>query len=218
MEDRTCPKCNLFCHYPSKLKIHFENSYHCKKTVDEINTYFLSIEHNVDIKCIDCNKKFSRKDSYNRHKKLNICKSKIDSQTGTINISKDKLQLLIKEEAQKILNNNIVITTTNDNANANVNDITNFNYVYLIEKFNMNNKESFYKFGKTNRECSKRLKEHGAEAKILLILDVDNCNVVEKKILNILRNTVNIKQCDFGNEYFLCNDKQFIKNIILKNI
>ena len=40
MEDRTCPKCNLFCHYPSKLKLHFEKSYHCKKTEDEITAYF----------------------------------------------------------------------------------------------------------------------------------------------------------------------------------
>jgi hypothetical protein len=221
MEDRTCPNCHLFCHYPSKLKIHFENSYHCKKTVDEINTYFLSIERTVDIKCSDCNKGFSRKDSLQRHIENSKCsKSKIDLQEDTINISKDKLQSLIKEEAQKLLNNNNTIPITNleSNNDDNDNDITHFNYVYLIEKFNVNNKEYIYKFGKTNREYSKRLKEHGDEAKLLLILDVVNCNAIEKKILNILRNTVNIKQCDFGNEYFLCNDKEYIKTIILKNI
>ena len=41
---------------------------------------------------------------------------------------------------------------------------------------------------------------------------------MEKKILNILSNTENIRKCDFGNEYFLCNDKEYIKSIILKNI
>ena len=56
------------------------------------------------------------------------------------------------------------------------NDITSFKYIYLIEKFDVNNKEYIYKFGKTNREYSKRLKEHGDEAKLLLILDVDNCS------------------------------------------
>ena len=84
---------------------------------------------------------------------------------------------------------------------------TNVKYVYLIEKF-----------GKSNRECSKRLKEHGNEAKVLLIIDVDNCNLVERYILNILRHTENIKQCVFGNEYFICNDKKYIISIILKNI
>jgi hypothetical protein len=41
---------------------------------------------------------------------------------------------------------------------------------------------------------------------------------MEKKILNILSNTENIRKCSFGNEYFLCNDKEYIKSIILKNI
>jgi hypothetical protein len=104
------------------------------------------------------------------------------------------------------------------NYSHNDNNITRFEYVYLIEKFDVNNKEYIYKFGKTNRECSKRLKEHGNESKVLLIIDVDNCNLVERHILNILRHTENIKQCVFGNEYFICNDKKYIINIILKNI
>ena len=198
MKDRTCPKCNLFCHYPSKLKIHFEKSYHCKKTEDEIKEYFLSIEKVSDIKCIDCNKIFSRQDSLKRHLENSKC---IKSNNTIINIPN--------------LDNNNTSIINNENIN---NDITNFNYIYLIEKFDVNNKEYIYKFGKTNRECSKRLKEHGDEAKLLFIIDVDNCNSIEKKILNILRNTVNIKQCTFGNEYFLCNDKEYIKTIILKNI
>ena len=82
----------------------------------------------------------------------------------------------------------------------------------------MNNREYFYEFRKTNREYHKRLNELEHEGKVLLFLDVDNCNLVENKILNILRNTINIKQCEFGNEYFLCNDKEYIKTIILKNI
>ena len=207
MEDRTCPKCNLFCYYPSKLKIHFEKSYHCKKSEDDIKDYFLSIQKDADIKCIDCNKKFSRKDSLQRHLGNSKCiKLHLDLQNTNI-ISNIPIPNV------EITNNTGIIINNTIN-----NDIINFNYIYLIEKFDVNNKEYIYKFGKTNRECSKRLKEHGDEAKVLLIIDVDNCNIIEKKILNILRNTINIKQCSFGNEYFLCNDKEFIKNIILKNI
>lgn len=98
------------------------------------------------------------------------------------------------------------------------NDTQPFNYVYLIEKFDVNNKQSIFKFGKTNRESSKRLKEHGEEAKVLLILDVIDCNVIEKKILDILSKSENVKKCSFGKEYFICNDKEFLITTILKNI
>jgi hypothetical protein len=233
-----CPKCNISFKYPSLLKTHFRKAYHCLLIEEEIEKFFISYD------CLLCKKKFKNIKALNRHCKETVCGK---SQTLKINAndtsdisnnnlldsltSKELKQIsniinkklltnipslptsIINIENEIIVNNDINESTNNDD-----NNITNFNYIYLIEKFNVNSKEYFYKFGKTNRECSKRLKEHGDEAKVLLIIDVDNCNVVEKKILNILRNTVNIKQCDFGNEYFLCNDKQFIKNIILKNI
>ena len=58
---------------------------------------------------------------------------------------------------------------------------TNVKYVYLIEKF-----------GKSNREYSKRLKEHGNEAKVLLIIDVDNCNLVERHICSLIINILKL--------------------------
>ena len=36
MSDRTCPKCNNIFTYPSRLKKHFENVIHCKKTEEDI--------------------------------------------------------------------------------------------------------------------------------------------------------------------------------------
>ena len=242
MADRKCPKCLNVYRYPNMLKHHFATTYHCKKTDDEIKAFF--IVHKVDksnneYKCNKCSKEFSNIKALNRHCKETVCGK---TQTLQINSSdttnNNLLNSLTSKELKQISNfinkklltnipilttptiNNeteIIITTTDDNTTPN-NDITQFNYIYLIEKFNVNSKEYIYKFGKTNRECSKRLKEHGDEGKILLIIDVDHCNVVEKKILHILGNTINIKQCDFGNEYFLCNDKEYIKTIILKNI
>jgi hypothetical protein len=234
-----CPKCNIIFKYPSLLKTHFRKAYHCLLVEEEIEKFFISHD------CLLCKKKFKNIKALNRHCKETVCGK---SQTLQINSSdtnsKNLLDSLTSKELKQISNiinkklltnipslptsitnieNAIIINNDNnnstyDNDDNDNNDITNFNYVYLIEKFNVNSKEYIYKFGKTNRECSKRLKEHGDEAKVLLIIDVDNCNLVEKKILNILRNTINIKQCDFGNEYFLCNDKEYIKTIILKNI
>lgn len=193
MADKTCPKCLTVYKYSHMLKQHFTNTYHCKKTTDEIKEFFIlnKVKKNNDLyKCSKCIKDFPNIKSLKRHSKETVCgKSKI-TQISSISI------------------------TSNDT----IKDTTNYNYIYLIEKFDVNNKEYIYKFGKTNRECSKRLKEHGDEAKVLLIIDVDNCNLVERHILNILSNTENIKKCGFGNEYFICNDKKYIINIILKNI
>ena len=199
MTDRTCPKCLHVYQYPNMLKHHFETTYHCKKTTDEITEFFIlnKVKKNNDLyKCNKCNKDFTNIKALNRHSKETVC--------GKSNITQ--------------LSSITSFTNTELNDNEFNNDITIFNYVYLIEKFDVNNKEYIYKFGKSNREYYKRLKEHGNEGKVLLIIDVDNCNISERHILNILRNTVNIKQCAFGNEYFICNDKKYIKSIILKNI
>ena len=151
-----------------------------------------------------CGRKYAYRQGLYAHKKTCISNN-IDNTLTTTTI------ITTETNNTNIINNDAINNAIN-------NDITSFKYIYLIEKFDVNNKEYIYKFGKTNREYSKRLKEHGDEAKVLLILDVDNCNVIEKKILNILSNTENIRKCSFGNEYFLCNDKEYIKSIILKNI
>ena len=207
MSDRTCPKCLYVYQYPNILKHHFESTYHCKKTTDEIKEFFIlnKVKKNNDLyKCNKCNKDFTNIKALNRHSKETVCGKSNITQISSITSSSST--------------SSTSSTNTELNNNESNNNITSFEYVYLIEKFDVNNKEYIYKFGKSNREYSKRLKEHGNEGKVLLIIDVDNCKISERHILNILRNTENIKQCAFGNEYFICNDKKYIKSIILKNI
>jgi hypothetical protein len=219
MTDRTCLTCKSEFKYPSGLKRHLLYSIHCKKSNNEIALFFnnakTEIKNNI-INCLYCNKEFSRKDSLQRHIENSKCYNSNQEYIQTLNkIPNQIINQIIKQNTTTTpINTTPIITSppikTNDNQS--------FNYVYLIEKFDVNNKQSIFKFGKTNRESSKRLKEHGEEAKVLLILDVIDCNVIEKKILNILNNTENIKKCSFGKEYFICNDKEFLITIILKNI
>ena len=92
-----------------------------------------------------------------------------------------------------------------------------FNYVYLLQKFDINENKYIYKFGKTSRDFQKRLKEHGREAKILMVLDVENCSFCETQVLNSLKSDPNIKHCkNIGNEYFSCDNKQYIIKKITK--
>ena len=89
----------------------------------------------------------------------------------------------------------------------------------MIQKYDVNIKIDLYKFGKTNRHFNERIKEHGKEAKVLIILDVDDCNIVETNILKVLRTDPKINERkDIGNEYFYCDNKQYIINLILTNI
>ena len=216
MSDRTCPTCNYVFSFPSRLKLHFETVIHCKKSNDEINKFFSSIKLDTEFICIKCNYVFAQKSSYNRHLKHSKCYNSNQEYIQTVNkIPNQILNQIIKQNTTTTPINTIPIMISPPIEN---NDTQPFNYVYLIEKFDVNNKQSIFKFGKTNRESSKRLKEHGEEAKLLLILDVIDCNVIEKKILDILSKSENIKKCNFGNEYFQCNNKEYIKNIILKNI
>ena len=45
MDNKTCPTCKSIFKYPSRLKIHLQNTIHCKKTNAEIDTYFSNIKN-----------------------------------------------------------------------------------------------------------------------------------------------------------------------------
>ena len=54
--------------------------------------------------------------------------------------------------------------------------------------------------------------------KTFVIDYMDDLQAIAWMLLDILSKSENVKKCNFGNEYFQCNDKEIIKSIILKNI
>ena len=144
--------------------------------------------------CTTCNKSFASNFSLKRHN-TKVC--------GTVNVN--------TQDRSAELNNKIKKTITQKPKNNKDCKNETFNYVYLIEKYDLNNYKSIYKFGKTKRYFLDRLKEHGNEAKILYISEVKNCDITEAFALNTLRNTPQITNCpSSGREYFTCDDKHYL--------
>lgn len=82
MSDRCCSNCNRIFSYPHELKKHLKNSFHCKKTQDEINEYFNKLKEEKTIvstnnNCNFCKKSLSSKSTLTRHMKT--CKEKIQN-------------------------------------------------------------------------------------------------------------------------------------------
>jgi len=69
IKDRTCPKCSKHFKYPTMLKTHFKNSFHCLMNDNEIDLYFFPNQ----IKCNKCCQVFSQKSSLYRHQRQKIC-------------------------------------------------------------------------------------------------------------------------------------------------
>ena len=76
-KDRTCPTCLNIYRYPHMLKHHFENTYHCKKSEADINSFFVSNKLNKQqinsIQCNNCKKYYKTKKAYYRHCKETNC-------------------------------------------------------------------------------------------------------------------------------------------------
>ena len=210
---------------------------HNKNIHADMDIYISNKERNFI--CLKCNKKFTRKDSMTYHFN-NTCKNKDDNIKET-NIN--DIKELKKQVAE--LQKTVLETKNSTNVHTKQKPISECNYIYLIEKFDVNNNHFIYKFGKTNRPIMERIKEHSKlnfkefnfesssdkksldflseehclSSKILLILNVDNCNLIESNILKVLNSDGNItREKDIGNEYFYCNDSKYIIDIILKNL
>ena len=164
MTDRTCVNCKHIFRFPSDLKKHLSISFHCKKNDVEIEEYFNNINNTNNtnntsntsttsttsattikpksINCLICNKEFTRKYSLERHLLSSKCKITQDIYYNTQTITKEELQLLIHQEAEKILkertSSNTINTTTNNQNTINSNNTINntINNTTIIQHIN----------------------------------------------------------------------------------
>ena len=145
MTDRTCPTCSHIFKFPSDLKKHFKNSFHCTKNNDDIEIYFnintnvnnIASNTNNEYKCNKCNTYFSQKCTLTRHYNHSKC-GKSQALPDIIlprNITGKQLRKIIKEEADKLYKGQLQPQQqatapqliNNDNNHHNTNNTTNNN-------------------------------------------------------------------------------------------
>ena len=83
VKDRTCPKCKLKFKFPSLLRVHVKNTFHCLTSDEDIEKYITEntvpkeIINNTIIKCANCKLTFTQQSSLNRHNKDSKCAKKV---------------------------------------------------------------------------------------------------------------------------------------------
>ena len=64
--DKKCPNCNKEFNFASRLKAHLETTIHCKKTPEEVESFFLQFKKKADFKCNSCDSEFTKKQNLQR--------------------------------------------------------------------------------------------------------------------------------------------------------
>ena len=86
-----CPKCNKEFKYPSILKIHLKDAFHCKMSDDEIDN--LLYKKQEGHKCSKCDKTFCNIKALNRHNRETKCGKDIVKENEV-----KELEIIIEEE------------------------------------------------------------------------------------------------------------------------
>jgi len=103
--NKTCPKCKTIFKYPSILKAHMKNAFHCILTDNEIQKYF---NKNTNIECITCNRTFSRISVLKRHNLESKCGKLQEAKTiqaigGIKKLSIEQLKLLYPNQTHDFI-------------------------------------------------------------------------------------------------------------------
>ena len=98
--DKTCPECKKIFNFSSRLKAHLETTIHCKKSPEEIESFFLQFKKKADFKCDICYSEFTKKQNLQRHINNSNCKIEYDKKERVKQI--EILQKQIDELKQSI--------------------------------------------------------------------------------------------------------------------
>lgn len=91
----------------------------------------------------------------------------------------------------------------------------NSNHVYLLEMRDLNIDKMIYKIGQTRRlNPYERMNEYGPAKKIIFLKEVKDAKETEREFKEILDNDVKITKHDFGREYYICEDKDYIIQLL----
>jgi hypothetical protein len=213
MSDRTCPKCNLVFKFPSILKAHFKNSFHCVKSDEEIETYMTEniipkdIIYN-NIKCDYCNTQFSQISSLNRHNKDSKCAKNIKDSDKKIRKEEfiNQIKILDPKLAKKIEK---LFNKDKDKEEKEDKETNKDNKDKETNKYNKD-KEEIIKEKENNKETNKDKEEIIKEKetkkdKIIKIINNNTTNIETQNninnIINQTNNTITIQHINpFGLE------------------
>jgi hypothetical protein len=90
-------------------------------------------------------------------------------------------------------------------------------YIYLLqEREFIKTKENIHKLGKTKQENLKRLKQYSKGSELIIQLQCENCDIIEKNLIIIFKESFK-QRTDIGTEYFE-GDKDKMQEIIINHI
>jgi hypothetical protein len=91
-----------------------------------------------------------------------------------------------------------------------------YNFVYLLKEIISRTGTPYYKIGKTTRKLDKRLQEYSKGSELLVGLRVRDCHVTENILKTVLNKDEKVTKCDFGTEYFECDDEEYLIDVIIE--
>ena len=100
LSERTCPTCNKVYNFASRLRAHLEITFHCKKTPDEIESFFLQFKKKTEFKCNICSSEFTKKNNLQRH--INNSNCKIEYEKIEIEIEREKQIAIIQKQIDNL--------------------------------------------------------------------------------------------------------------------
>jgi hypothetical protein len=98
--DKCCPTCKKNFTYASRLKTHLETTIHCKKTTEEIKSFFLQFKKQADFKCDICNSDFTKKQNLQRH--INNSNCKIEYETKEKEKEREKQIAILQKQIDEL--------------------------------------------------------------------------------------------------------------------